>query len=227
MDVETLRALVKQSAPAGVADTTAARLLCPLDALAPVVSALLRRSITGEQLREKAIAFGLARQPPVGAPLSLTPEACSRLLLSAFRCPAQVSIGTLEELRRRLRKGWLAFLPLAVGALPDDLSVATIPVMFQVHLPRPRRCASSTFLVSRPGAPHETARPLTAERFQLLWNEAGRLLLLGAHSWSDLPATGTRFFGGSRNRDGTYYWEMASYETDAEGHILYCERRPE
>jgi hypothetical protein len=52
------------------------------------------------------------------------------------------------------------------------------------------------------------------------WEGAGGLMVVAARSWNDLPTTGARFFGGTRERDGSYHWDAADCDTDATGRIL-------
>jgi hypothetical protein len=45
-------------------------------------------------------------------------------------------------------------------------------------------------------------------------------VVVAARRWSDLPAQGAVFFGGMRDRYGSYHWNVAELETDREGRIL-------
>ena len=52
--------------------------------------------------------------------------------------------------------------------------------------------------------------------------DAGNYLIAALRRWADLPVEGRVFFGGTRERDGTYHWDTAECATDAEGRILRC-----
>jgi hypothetical protein len=72
--------------------------LCTLAALSPVVSILLGRAVSAEQLRDKAIGFGLLRAADAEALPALTCQAASRLLLAGYRLPAFVGPSTTGAL---------------------------------------------------------------------------------------------------------------------------------
>ena len=52
----------------------------------------------------------------------------------------------------------------------------------------------------------------------------GDLMVIGVRQWDDLPTSEGAFFGGHRDRDGSFHWDMAECDTDATGNILrvYC-----
>jgi hypothetical protein len=52
------------------------------------------------------------------------------------------------------------------------------------------------------------------------WDSAARPMVVAARSWDDLPAAEPRFFGGTREKDGSYHWDAADCDTDAVGRIL-------
>ena len=58
------------------------------------------------------------------------------------------------------------------------------------------------------------------ESFLEAWAAAGNQVIVAAQEWSDLPTQGTVFFGGSRERNGTYHWDVAECDTDREGRVL-------
>lgn len=194
---------------------------CTVEAVARVLSGLLQRTVPANQVRDKAIAFGLLRQPrasgadpesPGGEGVTLTTQAASRLLLAAYHWPAQVAVGSLQELYRHLRAGHLVFVSLALA--PSH------PVLLQVRRFLREKVGPCWFFLTEPGAAPPEDRCLPRDPFLAAWAAGGNLLLVAARQWSDLPTGGPAFFGGSRSPDGTYHWDAAECDTDCDGRIL-------
>ena len=144
--------------------------VCTLEALAPILEHLLHREVQPAELRQRAVGLGLLRLQENGAPSELTPKTASRLLLAAYRLPAQVQRGTVSHL--------CSFL-----------------------------AAGLDVLVMTPS-----------------WSHHGGLMVVAARTWDDLPTSAGAFFGGQRDRNGSFHWDMAQCDTDATGQILrsYC-----
>jgi hypothetical protein len=172
---------------------------------------LLGRELSPEQVAARAVALGLVRQPGPGAALLLPAQAVARLFLAGYGVPAAVEASTLRCLHEHGRAGRLTFLLLpAVGngcVNPFEL--------LQTHQHEDGRVS-----VCEPGRPSALARELSPEEFAAGWSDAGHFLIAALRSWSELPTEGSEFFGGSRDRDGSYYWYAAECETDSAGRIL-------
>jgi hypothetical protein len=171
---------------------------------ARVLAALLPQPPGMEEVLARAVSLGLLRQPPPGEPAALSPLALSRLFLVGYRVPAHVEAGTLPLLQKHLLAGRCVFVLLdgegllRVQGTADELG----------------------FPVSVPAEPGGGTRLLTPETFARAWVPAGNFLIAGERRWADLPAEGQVFFGGTRDRDGTYHWDTAECATDGEGRIL-------
>jgi hypothetical protein len=75
-------------------------------------------------------------------------------------------------------------------------------------------------LVSRLTDSAGAVEALALSWFADLWAAAGNLVVAAAGRWGDLAGHGVTFFGGSRNRDGTFRWHTAECDTDGEGIVL-------
>jgi hypothetical protein len=185
---------------------------CPLAAVARVLSGLLATPVSPAEVRERAMAFGLLRAPGSDEGTELTAQTTSRLLLAGYRLPAQVEAAGWAEVARHVRAGRLVFLLLGGGMAP-------LPGVLRVHdyLAAPE---GDCLLVAAPEAPAAAADRIAAERLAESWAAAGNLLVVGLRHWDELPTQGSEFFAGLRDRDGSYHWNTAECDTDAQGHIL-------
>jgi hypothetical protein len=176
--------------------------VCALEPLAQVLAELLGHPVSAAEVRNRAVAFGLLRPPGSGADTELTAQNASRLLLAAYRLPAQAERAAWPDVHQHCREGRRVFLLLREAAL-------------QVH-GLGSGDTGSWVLAAEPGAPAEAARKLPAEHL----DAAGTLVIVAARGWGDLPTEGPAFFAGSRSRDGVFHWNAAECDTDADGRIL-------
>lgn len=181
-----------------------ARDRCAGSVLARVLTALLLRPVTSEEVQERSVGFGLARPPQSGEELFLTTKAASRLFLAAYQLPSQATIGTWLSLLDLLRARCLVFVPLTAARR-----------VVQVHGVAADNSPAPDVVISEAEVAH-----LPLDRFAVDWDTAGRLLLAAAPRWLDLPRQARTFFGGTRNRDGTYFWHTADCDTDVFGNVM-------
>jgi hypothetical protein len=167
---------------------------CGLGVVASVLRDLLRREVSPDEVGQRAIAFGLCRQPASGEWPTLNPQAISRLFLAAYRLPAYAE-------------------PAALGDLSGHgLAGRRVFVLFE---------ADAVFRLPGLGLtePAAAARQLALDR-----SNGGattkHLSFVAASAWSDLPVMGNVFFGGSRGADGVLHWNSAECDTDATGRIV-------
>jgi hypothetical protein len=169
----------------------------------------------------RAVGLGLARQPAPGEPPELSVQAISRLFLAGYQLPALAEYGTL----RRLKELWCAkrtmFVALpAAGTEGDGASPEPAPHLIgAADLEDP---AESWLALCDLRCSQLCAWRLLLDDFLDRWAAAHHLLFVAARQWSDLAATGTAFFGGSRSRDGVFHWDSAECDTDGEGRLLRC-----
>lgn len=199
----TDRLLPVQTAPRSWACEIVARLL----------SGLVQRPVTADEVLQKAVALGLLRHPALGCSAELDIKSTARLLLSAYHLPAHIEEGALPLLEGHIADGrrvWVVLPHEATTTVHQIISLAPDPF-------------GGMALALRPvGARFVVEERLSAERFVERWTAAGCLLVVAATTWADLPATGSLFFGGLRDRDGSYHWVAAECDTDREGRILRC-----
>jgi hypothetical protein len=204
MGSKTLGLCRPQAGRSAVPDAAPELPACPPAVAARVLTALLVRPVTDDEVLTRAVGLGLVRQPAPGQPARLSAQAVSRLFLAGYRLPAHVEAGTLPGLLGHLEAGRDVFVLLQEA---------------DVGLWQVRAAAGELgFLV---GAA-EPARLLAPEAFARAWAAAGNYLIAALRRWADLPVEGRVFFGGTRERDGTYHWDTAECATDATGRILRC-----
>jgi hypothetical protein len=193
-----------------------------LEALARVLSALLCKRTSADQVRQKALGLGLLRQPGPGEQPEFSARTASRHFLAGYQLPASVEVGTLANLRDHLDGGRQVYVLLVCDGPVRDGAGATDRVAWRL-VDCPAVGAAESFVVlTEPTAPVGTARLLSRERFLEAWQAGGYCLIAAARGWGDLPAQGSTFFGGSRSEDGTYFWHTAACDTDGRGRVLCC-----
>jgi hypothetical protein len=185
---------------------------CGLGMVATVLSGLLRREVSPAEVRDRATAFGLLRQPAPGERPTLTTQAVSRLCLAAYRLPACAECAGLRELRGHCQAGRAVFVPLIDSTGERDLTV------FRVQGFSP--AADPALLLSEMIVPRPMLRQLPLDYFLQRWAAADNVLFCAASDWGELPTKGRLFFGGSRDPDGFFHWNSAECDTDATGRIL-------
>jgi len=176
------------------------------DIVAHLLTGLVQRPVTAEEVVRKAVGLGLLRHPALGRSGELDIKATARLLLSAYHLPAHIEQGTLLLLESHLaagRRAWVVLQEQETTAVYQVVSTSTSGLAL--------REVGSRFVVEE---------CLSAEQFVERWTLAGCLLVVTAPAWSDLPASGELFFGGLRDRDGSYHWVTAECDTDGQGRIL-------
>jgi hypothetical protein len=190
---------------------------------AQVISTLLHRDFSPEQVIHRAVALGLLRCcQPVGRP-RLTNQTASRLFLAGFGLPAQVEIGSLATIKTHLTEGRQVFVLLQDR--PDLSFPLTEPG--DQHLLQAQALLQETdtevgFLLTDPDdAPLYWYR-LPRDQFEAAWAANGNLLVAALRDWDHLPNQAPTFFGGFRNPDGSYFWETAECDTDCKGQVLRC-----
>ena len=188
---------------------------CPPEVAARVLGALLSHAVGAEEVLARAVALGLLRQPPPGEPARLTPLALSRLFLAGYCVPAHVEAGTLPVLQKHLQAGRSTFVLLDRQTLEPGADPAELE-LFRVQ----GTTDDLGFLVGLPADPGMGARLLAPDVFARAWAPAGNFLVAAVRRWGELPEDGQVFFGGTRDRDGTYHWDTAECATDAQGRIL-------
>jgi hypothetical protein len=184
-----------------------------MDAASRVLRALLEYPIQPEQVRDRAIGLGLLRHPPSGEPGELTTKAFSRLLLVGYHLPALADVGTLPVLADHLRAGRRAFVLLS------EAEWVSVCQLLDLHS---GQSGEPAVTVREAGTPFVLQKRLTLEGFADRWAAVGNALIIAAASWEDLLGEGPTFFGGLRDRDGTYHWFSAECDTDAAGNIARC-----
>jgi len=169
---------------------------------ARVLTALLPRPVTADEAVTRAVGLGLLRHPAAEQPAHFSAETLSRLLLAGYTLPAHVEAGTVARLRAHLGAGRLAFV-----LLEEEL--------LQVH----DSAGELGFLLRPPGQTQAPARLVAPDVLALATDS---FLVAALRGWSELPAEGRSFFGGTRDRDGSYHWDTAGCATDAAGRVLRC-----
>jgi hypothetical protein len=181
---------------------------CPFEPLARVLARLLGRPVAAAAVRDRAVGLGLLRWPAAGAPGRIRAEAASRLLLAGYHLPALLEAACPRRACEHLAAGRLVFVLLGEGE----------PAAVQLHALLPPDNPAWALVDAAAGARviEEVSAPWLFEG-----EAGGRLMVAAARRWDDLPAAG-RFFGGSRDRDGSYHWDAADCDTDAAGRVLRC-----
>ncbi|HKI32061.1 MAG TPA: hypothetical protein VKA46_09345 [Gemmataceae bacterium] len=185
--------------------------VCSFDALALLLSRLLQRPLTAAAVQDRAVGLGLLRLSGAGAPGRLSPERASRLFLAGYQLPALAERATLTAAREHLAARRHVFLILGEAEPPV--------VQLQALLPDD---GPAWALVGACAAEGHAIEEVAAEWLLGAWEAAGRVIVAAARRWEDLPAAAGRFFGGTRENDGSYHWDGADCDTDASGHILRC-----
>jgi hypothetical protein len=191
-----------------------------IEAAARVLSRLLERPLTCEQVLEKALAFGLVCAPAEGVPVSLTAQGLCRLFLAVYHIPAHLDFGTLQGIADYLGQGCLVFACLhdcAVDNAAPTKEAHGPQCLYQVLECDPR--TNSVTLAQHPGPRSEVVH-LPLAQFEAVWKTGGQELVVAARAWSDLPDEGNEFFGGFRDIDRAYHWNTAECDTDRTGRIL-------
>jgi hypothetical protein len=185
----------------------------PVAVAARLLEGLLRYPVTAQQVRDRTISLGLLRHPTPGQAVELTAKALSRLLLFGYHLPAHAGGGTLPELEEQLRAGRRVFVLTVEG---------DTALVYQVLEVRSEPLAEMSVAVREVGTPFVLERSLALESFAAGWAAAGNALAVAVGKWNDLPVDGPTFFGGLRDRDGTYHWFSAECDTDAAGNLMRC-----
>jgi hypothetical protein len=184
---------------------------CPFEALALVVSQVLQRPVTTAAAQDRAVGLGLLRLSAAGIPPRLSLEKASRLLLAGYQLPALAERATWATVRKHLAARRHVFLIL--GEMDPPV------VQLQALLPE---SDPAWALVSSSAAQGHAIEEVAAEWQLSAWEDSGRVMVAAARRWDDLPATGGSFFGGTREKDGSYHWEGADCDTDTLGRLLRC-----
>ena len=187
---------------------------CPPDVAAAVLGVLLSQEVKPDQVVARAVGLGLLRQPPPQEPARLSPLALSRLFLAGYGFPAHVEAGNVSRLRQHVLAGRTVFVLLDRQGLEAGTGPARLE-LFRVEAGPD----GPGFLINVAGS-SATAYLASPEALAAAWAPAGNFLIAAARCWDELPTEGRAFFGGTRDRDGTYHWDTAECATDREGRIL-------
>jgi hypothetical protein len=191
-----------------------------LASAACVIAALLRKSISRQQVCDKAIGLGLTHATSSEEDVLLTAKTFSRLLLAGYRLPAQAVPGTESALRLHLAHGLNVFA-IVSGPTLESADACASPDLQTVQAYRMEGDVDPPMLVLRIDALGGSGGfRVPLDRFAIAWRAAGAPMVSAAPSWSELRAVGGTFFGGVQDADGSYHWEIADCDTDAEGRIL-------
>lgn len=181
--------------------------------LARVVSTLLDYPVSVDQLRERAMALGLSRQPWPGKVGRLTARAAARLLLAGYRLPAHLDHGGLDQVRKNLLVGRqvMVVLPQADRR----------PALFRVRSMELGPEGPVWLVLAGIGSrqPGEMVH-WPGDLFSRQWRLTDHGMVVATRSWNDLPQEGVPFFGGLRDGTGAYHWFAAGCDTDRAGNIL-------
>jgi hypothetical protein len=181
--------------------------------LARIVSTLVDYPVSVDQLRERAMALGLARQPWPGRVGRLSGRAAARLLLAGYRLPAHLDHGGLDQVRKNLLAGRQVFVVLPQA----DRRPAVFRVRSMEHGPEGPVWLVLACIGSR--QPGEMIH-WPGDLFSRQWQLTDHGMVVAARSWNDLPREGVPFFGGLRDGSGVYHWFAAGCDTDRRGNIL-------
>jgi hypothetical protein len=193
-----------------------------LPAVSEILSRLLGWDVLSDQLHQKGLALGLwDHSTSERACKRFTAQAVSRLLIAGFGLPAQADVVTLALLRRHLAGGLKVFvlLPVMLTKSMEENEIQLFP--FELQAPRPDRGGDAFVLEGLQRTPGLLHR-ISPDQFARCCLTDGTQAVIGAGSWDDLPIQGTTFFGGSRDPDGSYHWDVAEYNTDRCGRVLRC-----
>jgi hypothetical protein len=218
MDVRVLSA--EQSAPETV--TVAGPDLLPqawdLGPTACILSSLLGRPLTPDAVRDKATGLGLLRYPVQGQESELTGKTLSRLFLAGYRIPAQATAATMGAARRHLEGGGRVFVRLkSSNAFAPSSSF--VQLVFEAICGDAEVFASASVLL-RPVLPPGQIADAFFDHMVPEWSRFGVPMVVAARGWEVLSGLGGAFFGGSRDPDGTYHWDVAECATDGKGSII-------
>jgi hypothetical protein len=218
MDVQVLRP--EQPLPALDTGLDAPPQAWDLALVAPVVSCLLGRALAVEEVRDKAAGLGLLRCPAPGQKIELTAKALSRLFLAGYRIPAHAIAGTLSAACLHVAQDRRVFVCLAHlrnTTLSDPLDASLLEAI--------RVDSDSSGPVSilfRPLATQGEAPEVLLDPCGPEWRRLDVPMVVAARRWEALAMAGQIFFGGGRDADETYHWEVAECATDNKGSIVRC-----
>ena len=186
--------------------------------VAPVVSSLLGRALAVEEVRDKAAGLGLLRCPALGQKMELTAKALSRLFLAGYRIPAHAIAGTLSAACLHFARDRQVFACLE---RPPSLAVSNTcdTSVFEVVSIDSDSCDPISILF-RPLQTLREASDILLDRSGPEWRLLGVPMVVAARRWEALALERHVFFGGSRDADQTYHWDVAECATDHEGSIV-------
>jgi hypothetical protein len=178
-----------------------------------------------------AVPRGVARLLPAEAVAACSFEPLALILSRLLRRP----VGATTVRDRAVGLGMLRLPP--AGAVPrlsaekaSRLLLAGygLPALADVVTParaREHLAAERHVFILQVGAAPAAVEGHAIEEEPAAWpfdagEGADRLMVVAARGWDDLPTTGARFFGGTREKDGSYHWDAADCDTDASGRIL-------
>jgi hypothetical protein len=195
--------------------------VCDAEVFSSVLSRLLGREVALGEVRDRAIALGLLRQSGPGERIQLDMQTASRLLLAGFHLPALAEWGTPERLKQQ-RLNRQKVLMVILGMSTYKVATSCDPCRSLWDEMEPNHLQESGTPVFDPGQISIPPRRGPLERYITSSGCTDFILFVAARSWSDLPASGSVFFGGNRWPDGMFHWDCADCDTDREGNIFRC-----
>jgi hypothetical protein len=160
--------------------------------------------------------------PAPGERPDLGAQALSRLLLAGYRLPALAQPGSLPALKAHVTTGRHVFVRL--GGVPASMggvgSAETAPAVVQVQGLIQEESEAAALLLSEARAVAPSCYRLGLEQFTAAWTAGANGMVVAARRWEDLPGEGISFFGGTRDTDGSFHWDVAECDTDSHGRIL-------
>jgi hypothetical protein len=219
MSAQAVKLLEQEKPHAAPVKSTLAEARCGPEAMALVLSEILERPLSPEEVWHKAVGLGLVRGLGEGESPGLTAQAASRLLLAGYGIPGHVEPGTVDALGIHWQRHRHVFVLLdsgEEGSRVEQLRPAVLRVDGTVREEPTLLCP----LLTVPSASLTPGGQTPLELFLAAWAAAGNRLIVAARQWADLPTQGSAFFGGSREPNGVYHWDVAECDTDRDGRIL-------
>jgi hypothetical protein len=183
-----------------------------------ILSSLLGRPLTPDAVRDKAAGLGLLHYPAQGLDGDLTAKTLSRLFLAGYRIPAYATTATMAAARLHLEEDGKVFVCLG-SPNPFATSNPCVPPVFEA-IRGDGEAFAHLSVVLRPIMPSGQIPDAFVDQLAPERSPLGVPMVVAARGWEVLSGSGGVFFGGSRDPDGTYHWDVAECATDSEGSIV-------
>jgi hypothetical protein len=218
MEVKVLSA--EQSAPDALADAVLDLLpqTWNLNPTACILSSLLGRPITPDAVRDKAAGLGLLHYPAQGLESDLTAKTLSRLFLAGYRIPAYATTATMAAARLHLEEDGKVFVCLRSLSTFATSDAGVLSVFEAIR--GDGEAFAHVSVVLRPIMLSGQIPDALVDQLAPEQSAFGVPMVVVARGWEVLSGSGGAFFGGSRDPDGTYHWDVAECATDSQGSIV-------